>query len=82
MRVCEIKIVGIGGRKTGIGKNGKPYDFVQVAYEYEDDYYDGMNVGSCPINYDVIESNNISVGSIISVCMGYKDYRSFILSVL
>jgi len=36
------QVVGIGDRRTGTGKNGKPYDFTEIYCTYEDEEVTGL----------------------------------------
>lgn len=41
-----IQIVGLGDRKTGTSKAGKPYDFVAVSFLYPDKYTTGSKAAT------------------------------------
>lgn len=41
-----IQIVGLGDRKTGTSKAGKPYDFVPISFLFPDKYTTGMKAAT------------------------------------
>lgn len=71
----KIQIVGCGERRTGTGKNGKPYDFVNVHFLYEDRYTEGMAAASCMIDGNVFEKQKLIPGTFADVIMFFKDYK-------
>ncbi len=71
----KIQIVGCGERRTGTGKNGKAYDFVNVHFLYEDKYTEGMAAASCMIDGKVFEEQKLIPGTFADVIMVFKDYR-------
>lgn len=47
-----IKIVGVGDRRQGIGKNNKPYDFTPISFCYEHPWTRGYAAATCNVNQD------------------------------
>lgn len=75
-----IEIVGVGLRKTGIGKSGKAYDFVEVAFKYPDKRMDGHNVGSCLLDGCKYEQYGVRLGSVhpAMLCF-FKQDKKYVL---
>lgn len=78
---ANVTIVGCGERKSGNGKKG-PYDFVPVAFTYEDKYMEGVNVGTANLDGAVFEQYGVRPGVSLEVFLYFKDYRANIAAVL
>lgn len=74
MRV-EIEVVGCGERRSGIGKTGKPYDFVTIHFVYQDKHTEGLAAGSCMVSGEVFESNRLQVGMRTEALLIYQNYK-------
>lgn len=77
-----IEIVGVGERRAGTGKTGKPYDIVSVAFTYEDKRMNGVNAGNCVIDGAEIEKHGISPGTTLEVVLMYRNYQPYIAVIL
>lgn len=73
-----VNIVGVGERRTGTGKNGKPYDIVNVAFTYPDNRMEGVNAGNCVINGTDIDDHNIYPGADVEALILYRNYQPYI----
>lgn len=70
-----IQIIGCGERKTGVGKNGKPYDFVNVHFTYENEYIEGKASGSFMCPGDKFEQYGLHVGSSVNVLLFFRNFN-------
>ena len=70
-----IEIVGCGERRTGTGKNGKPYDFVAIHFTYESKFVQGKAAGSVNVPGDKFEQFGLRVGSVVNCLMFFKNYQ-------
>lgn len=77
-----VEIVGVGERRTGTGKNGKPYDIVNVAFTYPDNRIEGLNAGNCVINGDDLDKHGVYVGASLEVLLMYRNYQPYIALIL
>lgn len=73
-----VTIVGCGERKSGTGKNGKPYDIVNVAFTYPDTRMEGVNAGNCVINGEDIAKYGIYPGAVCEALILYRNYQPYI----
>lgn len=71
----KIEIVGCGERRTGTGKNGKPYDFVTVHFLYEDRHTEGKAAASCMIDGAVFEQQQLWPGATAECIMLFQNYK-------
>lgn len=71
----KIQIIGCGERKTGVGKNGKPYDFVNVHFAYATPYIEGKAVGSFMCPGDKFEQYGLCVGSEVNVLLFFRNFN-------
>ena len=77
----EIEIIGISERHRGVGKNGKPYDFVVVAFKYADERMNGFNCGTCNLS-GIYVDKGLTVGSKVQGVVMYKDYKPHIYCIV
>lgn len=77
-----VNIVGVGERRTGTGKNGKPYDIVNVAFTYDDKRMEGVNAGNCVINGADLDAHKIYPGAEVEVLLMYRNYQPYIALIL
>lgn len=47
-----INIVGVGDRRQGTSKTGKPYDFTPISFTYEDRFMSGVKAATVNLNQD------------------------------
>lgn len=78
----EITIVGTGERKAGMGKTGKPYDFVPVAFTFEDKRMEGVNAACCNVPGGEFEQYGIRPGSVVEALVLYRNYQPYIAAFL
>lgn len=53
----NIKIVGIGERKSGVSaKNGKPYDFQPISFVFPDTYTKGLKAATANVSGDMLDA--------------------------
>ena len=57
-----IKIVGVGDRRQGMSKTGKPYDFTPVHFCYEQPWIRGFAAASCNVSQDCIKYRQRAAG--------------------
>lgn len=77
-----VYIVGVGERRTGTGKNGNPYDIVNVAFTYPDNRMAGVNAGNCVINGAELDNHSIYPGAELEVLLLYRNYQPYIAVIL
>lgn len=78
-----IEIVGVGERKTGVSqKTNKPYDLVNIAYEYPDRNIEGVNATNQIIEGKWLDEYNVHVGSKHEVVLGYRNYQPYIIAII
>lgn len=70
----QIEIIGCGERKTGIGKNGRPYDFVNCHFTYADKYTDGKACGSFMCPGERFEQYGVRPGVTLNAIVFFKNY--------
>lgn len=79
--VCEI--VGLGERKTGVGKtSGKPYDFQTVAFVFEDRFMVGRRAATANVSGPELDRCPIQVGSVVEMVLHQDNDRFFIDAIL
>ncbi len=78
----NVTFVGVGERRTGIGKNGKLYDIVNVAFTYDDKRMEGVNAGNCVIDGAELDKHNIYPGAECEVVLMYRNYQPYIAVIL
>lgn len=49
-----IKIVGVGDRCQGIGKNNRSYDFTRVSFCYDQPWIRGYAAATCAVDQDCL----------------------------
>ena len=47
-----INIVGLGDRKQGISKTGRPYDFTPISFTFEDPFTHGLKAANTLLRQD------------------------------
>lgn len=72
----EIEIVGCGERRTGVSqKTGKPYDFVQVHFLYQDKHTEGLAAANCMISGEDFQKRMIWPGQKVEALLIYQNYK-------
>lgn len=71
----KIHIVGCGKRRTGTGRNGKPYDLVEIHFTYPSDWIEGEACGSVVVDGDKYEQYAIRPGVDVDVILFFKQYK-------
>ncbi len=61
----NITIVGVGERKAGTGKTGKPYAFTPIAFTYEDDYFVGVKASTANVDDGTLDGYRPAVGDAV-----------------
>lgn len=76
-----INIVGVGERRQGTGKTGKPYDFTPISFTYEDCFLSGLKAAHTNLSQDCCPPGySPCLGESVEVFMreDYKTGRVFI----
>ena len=69
----EITIVGVGQRMSGTSKKtGKPYDFTEISFTYEDEQTEGVKACCSLVDQSILEGYEISPGWVHDVVMHYN----------
>lgn len=75
----RIKVVGLGQRRAGTSsKNGKAYDFIPVAYVYNDQYFEGLRAATSNVSGPEADAAGLKVGSEVDAFMHYQDNKPVI----
>lgn len=77
-----LTILGIGNIKAGVGKDGRPYAFVNCAFGYESKFMQGMDVIRSLVFDSNIKLENLQVGGTVEAVIGFKDYAPYIVCFL
>lgn len=77
-----VTIVGVGERRTGKSKNGKAYDFVDVAFTYPDRNMEGVNAGCCALDGAEFERSSLSPGLVVDAIILERHFRPYIAAIL
>lgn len=70
-----VQILGFGKRMSGTGKNGKPYDFQNLSFAYEDQYTTGLKATSVMVNGSVLGEYAPSVGDMVDMVF-HEDFKA------
>lgn len=70
-----IKIVGVGDRRQGVSKTGKPYDFTPVHFVYQKHWIKGYCAASSNVSQDCMGDYAPAVNDEKDVVM-HEDFRS------
>lgn len=70
----SIRVIGIGKRISGIGKDGA-YDFAPVHFAYKAKGVRGEAVGSCNIKGHQIDQYQVEPGKEYDALLGFRDYK-------
>lgn len=70
-----IKIVGVGDRRQGMSKTGKPYDFTPVHFCYEQPWIRGFAAASCNVSQDCMGDYTPAVNDEKEVVM-HQDFKT------
>lgn len=63
-----INIVGVGDRKQGVSKAGRPYDFTPVSFTFEDAFTHGLKAANTLLRQDCCpDGYSPSVGETVEV---------------
>lgn len=77
-----ITIVGVGERKFGVSKAGKPYDFTEVSFTYEVPGYAGVKAESANFSAAALGDYKPEVGDVVEAVMHQANYRTYIDAIL
>lgn len=58
----QITIVGIGQRRSGTSKTGRPYDFTPIAITYDDPYITGQSAAVANVDGSVLGDYAPTIG--------------------
>lgn len=71
-----INIIGVGERKSGIGKNsGAAYDFIPISFTYERPHFSGLCCATVNVSGDCLNGYVPSVGDAVEAVM-HEDFSS------
>lgn len=79
---CNVRVVGIGQRRTGTGKNGRSYDFVPVSIEYMDPNFSGFKADTVNITGDMFVKADVQVNDDLDVVMHEQNFRLQVDAIL
>lgn len=76
----KVKIVGLGRRMAGVSiKNGRNYDFIPVAFVFEDQYFDGFRAATSNVDGSMIDAvGGVKVGSEVEMVYHYANNAIYI----
>lgn len=80
--ISLITIVGIGDRKAGVGKNGKPYAFTPVHYTRKDAYVNGLVAESANIDDQTLSKCRPEIGKTYEAVTHYANFHTYVDAIL
>lgn len=82
---CNVKIVGIGKRRSGTSKAGRDYDFVPVSILFqdpEDHEFKGERAETLNVTFRQFNDSDMALGDTLDVVMHWQNYALQLDAVL
>ena len=76
----NVKVIGIGSRRTGTSKAGNQYDFTPVTLAYPEDGFNGYRAETC--NMDTALISGINVNDQLDVVFHFQNYKMVVDAIL
>ena len=82
MKRMPMKVLGVGLRRSGIGKNGKPYDFVECCFAYKSRNMEGVAAVTQIIPGETLDSMPLMPGITVDCLVSWSDYKPYVCAVV
>lgn len=82
---CNVRVVGIGKRRSGTSKAGRDYDFVPLSINFvdpEDKEFQGERAETINMTFKDFNQNDIQLGDGLDVVMHWQNYQLVLDAVL
>lgn len=81
--IANIKVIGLGQRKTGTSQKGTPYDFVPVAFVYQDKYINGYKAETVNVDGPIIDRHGgLKLNEEVEAVMHEVNRRVYVDAIL